>query len=637
MTFSCFTDRDIIALDNVPEDTQALVLKGNKLSIDLLAAHNLSNVLYIDLTDNQLKLHQVEALQAFFTQLQALRALDLSNNYLETLQTNLFKDLKSLEFLSLSGNSIVYIERNIFQSLTNLKTLKLDKNHLRDIDEAWFNNASLSLRDLDLRSNRLESIQGGDMMWLRGLERLKLSKNKLSYIHTAAFVNLDIRELYLDDNLLTEIPNQAILQLKSLAILNLDHNPLFRLDENSLSDHLMLKHVSLSNMKALSVVHKSAFINLPQLVKVDLFQNEKLEYVHPQSFVNCTNIQVLHLHGCSLQGLDSSITNSLPSLNELSLYQNRIYCSCQAQWLRNTSIYLLDGNKIVCAGPHPFKMATLFALTDKQLGQDCAPLVILQSKTSITADFGTDVELECQALGSSTIHWVRPTSSISESNDTDVDSKLQIHTIQHKDEGVYTCIATTPSGESDSASVYVRVIHSVIMLRTVAVSKSFMVLQWEDTHGPTVLSYANGTESSIEVNMPSNIHEYTLENLKPDASYVVCLLYHHRLEHSCITVHMLPISRKDTVKEDNSETGKSGIGTKAGAQKVLIIFAVLVASIILVVVCIVTVKKCQRRKESKIAYLLHKDRFSSVDGNGHITLEQCYNPTTAPLCENEFT
>ncbi|XP_067945738.1 leucine-rich repeat neuronal protein 1-like [Watersipora subatra] len=629
-------DRDLAILDKVPIDTEALVLRGNQLRIETLSRLNLSSVLYIDLSNNQLKLHQVGALEAFFKQLQSVRALDLSDNYLETLQASLFKELKSLEFLSLSGNSIVYIERNAFQFHTSLKILQLDKNHLRRIDGNLFNSIGLSLRDLDLSSNKIESIEEGDLTQLLRLERLKLSKNNLSQIHPDAFFQLSIRELYLDDNHLLTVPAEILQTLRNLTILNMNSNPIISFNTNSIKDLPNLKTVSFTNMPGLRVIDKGAFKNLPELSEVEMFENPQLEFVHPASFDNCTKLEFLYLHGNSLQGLDETLRVNLPSLRELSLYDNKIECGCFAKWLRNTTVNVIDGDKIVCAGPHAVKWATLYQLSDSQLEQACIPIVFLQTENSVSVNFGTDFFLKCRTLGGVSLSWQKTTEFTE--NITSEDGVLHLPAIQHSDTGVYTCLAASADGSSNSASVEIRATHSIILLTTLTVSKTFVVFKWDDTQGSTVISYGTSDGNTKEVVIPVGITQHTLEGLTPDTDYVVCLLYHHRLEHSCLTVHLLPESRTDTAEVDNSRQISTKNVPRIATNTVMIVLIVIALTAMLVVACTFTYKRCQRRKRSKIVYLRQKNDLSAASEiNPHMTLEQCYNPTTVPLCDNELT
>ena len=282
--FPVFSDRDLSNLGTVPESAQALILAGNKLRIDTLItntasqsaasttmAANLSNIQYVDLSQNELRFHQVEPLHKLFTQLQSLRALDLSNNYLESLQPSLFNGLKSLQFLSLSGNTIVYIERNTFQTLTNLKTLKLNNNLLRAVNAEWFNNVSLSLRDLDLSGNRLGAIRETDLVHVKHIERLNLSKNNISEIDENCLVDSEIRELDISHNQLTLMPFSFINTLKQLTILNINNNSVVTLnyrDTGAISRLPYLKQVSLSYMPKLKVIPEFSFSHLPSLIKL---------------------------------------------------------------------------------------------------------------------------------------------------------------------------------------------------------------------------------------------------------------------------------------------------------------------------------------------------------------------------------
>lgn len=632
MQFPVFVGRDLLTLDVIPENVQALILSGNKLNIKTLQLENLTDVQYLDLSFNQLKLHQEDLLELLFTHLQSLRALDLSNNYLESLQSSLFSKLHSLEYLSVSRNQISYIGKNIFNPLYRLRTIKLDHNRLRSINEDWFSSESESMRDMDLSYNSIEKLEGGDLLYLKKLERLTLANNNISYIQPNVFVDNKIRELNLASNLIPEVLNQVFEPLTQLTSLNMDNNLVKELNTYSLSNHPNLKLVSLTNMPSLRIIHQHAFHNLSQIFKVDLFQNQKLIFIDPEAFKDCSTLQVLHLHTCSLSGLDESVVIHLPFLNELSLYNNPIHCNCLATWLKHINTTLVDGDKVVCTGPHAVRMATLYQLNDSQLNAECDPLVILQTSSSLSVEFGSDVTLECVALGTKHIWWNRPGEHAFHTNTTFKKGTLALQTVQHEDQGLYTCVASLDSASTtNSATVNLQVIHSEVSLNTVAISKSFVVVQWSDAGGTCFISYGEGRNGTTkEIALSAGVNQYTIENLLPDTNYNVCLLYHSKLEQTCLSVHMLPESRSDTPRDGNSRSDSKSDGSAPSVtNSVLVAFIAMAVLVVLVILLVVTCIKLKRYKMSKIAYL------RQINSHDNIKLEKCYNPTTAPLFDHE--
>lgn len=651
---SCVLDRDLSVLGSVPENTQALILAGNSMRIDILngnnsASRNLSNIQYVDLARNEFRLHQVEPLHQLFTQLQSLRALDLSNNYLESLHPSLFDGLKSLEYLSLSGNSIVYIERNTFQALTNLKTLKLNNNLLRSINAEWFSNISLSLRDLDLSGNKIPSIESNDLTHVRHIERLNLSKNNISQFVTRCFYNSSVRELDLSHNQIPEVPLSPINSLYQLTILNLNNNPIvFIHGTDQIRRLLHLKQISMSNMPKLRVIAANAFFNLPSLIKLEVFGNPEMKFFSPQSCFQCPNLTVLYLHNNALEGLGEDILVNNPNIREISLYNNNLHCGCFAAWLRekNGSVNIIDGDKMVCQSPHAVKSATLYQLTEQQLSNDCMPQVIRISEPQIDVGWGLKVSLECQSIGAMSFSWTCPTSDIDEDVGEDYvikhENKLptfsyidSLKAKSHDLDGVYSCVAISKQGLQNSQSIYLRVIHPDIQLKTTAISKSFIVLNWQSTSGSKVISYAADDGVIQEIQLDEEVTQYTLEDLKPNSAYSICLLYHDRADKSCLTVHMLPLKRLD-VNQHEGTNSKADDSSHANGIVILITVTV-IAGFIIFAIALVAYKKCQRYKQAKIVYSRHlNESCSSVESSMSVKIDRCYNPTTAPLCDNEM-
>ena len=196
---------------------------------------------------------------------------------------------------------------------------------------------------------------------------------------------------------------------------------------------------------------------------------------------------------------------------------------------------------------------------------------------------------------------------------------------------MYSCLAESKQGLRNSQSVFVRISHPAVQLKTTAVSKSFIVLTWEQTSGSKVITYAADDGVIREIMLGEDVTQYTLEDLRPNSGYKICLLYHNRTDENCITVHMLPLKRVDMKEEKtNSKANSSQVN-----GMILLITLTALAAVVIVGIAVVVYKKCQRYKLAKVVYSRHLNESCSVDSSMHIKIDQCYNPTTAPLCDNE--
>lgn len=163
------------------------------------------------------------------------------------------------------------------------------------------------------------------------------SKSKiLNYVIVVGqIINIKLLVFCLSDyNINNEEKNRSCLQ-------NVDSN-LFMQENNSTSylcitnsSHLNLTENSFSNFSNLNILllMNVSIVELPlgifnglnNLIKLDLSDN-KLESLHPSTFINCTNLRILILRNNNINRLESVSQSLLPlhQLNYLDLNQNNI-------------------------------------------------------------------------------------------------------------------------------------------------------------------------------------------------------------------------------------------------------------------------------------------------------------------------
>ncbi|XP_069489178.1 lumican-like isoform X2 [Ambystoma mexicanum] len=224
-------------------------------------------------------------------------------------------------FLYLQGNRLKGLRRADFANVTQLLWLVLDRNQItNELLEAGVLASLTGLQKLLMNRNNLTSIPGP---LPAGLNQLRLAYNQISEVPTDSLrglVNLTL--LLLQGNLLKTLGEGAMNDLKSLSLLDLSQNrfreyprriPLsvkqLYLSNNSLSDlppdpfgpfhdlrYLRLSHNNLSD----KAVPAMAF-NLSSLVELDLAYNglQGVPWV-PQT------LQYLYLEGNQIQAFNVS-------------------------------------------------------------------------------------------------------------------------------------------------------------------------------------------------------------------------------------------------------------------------------------------------------------------------------------------
>ncbi|XP_067630910.1 insulin-like growth factor-binding protein complex acid labile subunit [Eurosta solidaginis] len=228
--------------------------------------------------------------QNAFDGLDKLRYLDLQQNDIRELPKSVFDDLINLEHIDLSSNNIELIVKRTFAQNTKLQTLLLGDNkftefaanalehlphlHLLDISNSNVDELSLqsvdtlllsgstlssvviagsavkvhagnnqltslnigdklSVRELDLHGNRLESLE--DLVGMLNLQRLDVSRNQLQSLrtsHSPLYLPLhNLVHLNLASNQLQNLSAETFVLLQKLTHLDLAFNHLLRLDQ----------------------------------------------------------------------------------------------------------------------------------------------------------------------------------------------------------------------------------------------------------------------------------------------------------------------------------------------------------------------------------------------------------------------
>uniref|UniRef100_A0A8C3SLP3 Uncharacterized protein n=1 Tax=Chelydra serpentina TaxID=8475 RepID=A0A8C3SLP3_CHESE len=203
--------------------------------------------------------------------------------------------------LNLSNNLLRVLTANTFQNLTFLRSLWLDRNNLTFLYPGTFSALS-NLRELDLGWNsRLTHLHD-----LKALSELNLRKNRIWTIQNDAFAMLNrLGVLDLGHNRISDLPNQLFSGLIQLKTMHLEANRISRID-CSFNSLLNLRKLYLNNNHISSISH-TAFSGL-----------EKLQF--------------LHLNKNRLSSLPKHLFAELPKLKYVFLSHNPWSCDCKMLW-----------------------------------------------------------------------------------------------------------------------------------------------------------------------------------------------------------------------------------------------------------------------------------------------------------------
>ncbi|RZF40048.1 hypothetical protein LSTR_LSTR002451 [Laodelphax striatellus] len=252
-----------------------------------------------------------------------LEELDLSRNELTSVPDNAFTSLRSLQKLLLQENAISQLADRAFVGLVSLQLLNASSNHLLALPPELFQ-SSRDLKEVYLNNNSISVLAPGLLEGLDQLQQLDLSHNEL----TSSWVNRDtfsglvrLVVLNLGHNRISRVDSHLFQDLYSLQILNLEHNHIESIAENSFKTLNNLHALTLSHNRLVKV-EANPFSGLYVLNQLFLDHN-KIEIVSDRAFENCSNLHDLGLSGNILTTVPEAVKR-LTFLKTLDLGENRI-------------------------------------------------------------------------------------------------------------------------------------------------------------------------------------------------------------------------------------------------------------------------------------------------------------------------
>jgi len=157
-------------------ELEQLDLSYNYLrSVDINILKVLPKLFHLDLESNEIN----KIVPGVFGVNSPLEYLDLDNNKIEHLGINIFYGLVNLKYIYLQGNKLQYLHPDKFLGLPNFQRLFLSGNSGPQLlNDRQFINA-LSLKQLDILGCNLSSVSVETFTNVTALERLALSYNYL--------------------------------------------------------------------------------------------------------------------------------------------------------------------------------------------------------------------------------------------------------------------------------------------------------------------------------------------------------------------------------------------------------------------------------------------------------------------------
>ncbi|XP_075549206.1 uncharacterized protein LOC142582943 [Dermacentor variabilis] len=416
----------------------------------------LQQLKYLDLSSNQLA-----HIDGAFSGLGNLEQLNLHSNLLTQLNTYTFTGLHQIQYLNLDSNLVSSLEVGAFQNLPNLGHLILSNNPLTSLSRLNFFGSRLQyidashvgleripqsltryVRDLRLSRNNITHITLGDLDSYPHLGLLVLDDNAIEDVEDDALgrqeylarlwlngnrltrvpMNLPqmLVALYIEENLITELPANSFFGLSKLEQLYLQRNQIRNISESALSDLVNLKTLDLQ-ANLIQVLPNHVFSNLSNLQTLDISQNllqllepecfqgldalqtlqvsriankvEFQEYVFdplkaliklemydssglvadiiksPRTLHGLRNVQELNIMHNKLTDLRPDFPSFFPKLKVLKVGGNMFHCGPEVRWLsewiKTSSIQFYSSYSIRCASPVTLQFKPVMLLKEE--------------------------------------------------------------------------------------------------------------------------------------------------------------------------------------------------------------------------------------------------------------------------------
>ncbi|XP_073508068.1 leucine-rich repeat neuronal protein 3 [Phyllobates terribilis] len=563
---------DLYSIPNrLPANTQVLLLQANNIEEIKNADHFPVNLTGLDLSQNNLS----SMVNINFTNAYQVLSVYLEENKLVELTEESFSGLVNLQELYINHNLIATISPNAFAGVGNLLRLHLNANQLQVVNSEWFEGMP-HLEILMIGENPIIKIEDMNFKPLINLRSLVLAGINLTEISDNAFIGLEnLESISFYDNRFINVPSVALQKVRNLKFLDLNKNPIRRIQRGDFSNMLHLKELGINNMPELVSIDSLAIENLPELRKIEATNNPKLAYIHPNAFYRLPKLETLMLNSNSLSAVYRSTIDALPNLKELGIHSNPIRCDCVNRWINmnKTSIRFMETDSLFCVDPPEFEGQNVRHIHFREMMEICLPLIAPQSFPSdLDIRTGSSVSLHCRATAEPEpdIYWITPSGSKLQPNTINgpfyvhIEGTLEITSISVLEAGLYTCVAKNLVG-ADLKTVMITVdgflpedANGSVSIDIKEIQSNSVLVSWNSQSKILKSSVqwvaslnAEYTRIAHIVRMPSDIKQYNLTRLSPLTEYKICIdvpNIYQQVEKQCINI---TTKGMDTLRKHN--------------------------------------------------------------------------------------
>ena len=287
----------------------------------LMVGQGAKSLLVLNITSNGISRVDVEAFQG----MASLEELNMDRNLISNIPVGVFMSLTSLKYLSLQHNRLEYLDLSIFQALTALNELNLSENKLKSIDGSF--SILPRLRNLYLEDNQLSEINSTMFADTSYISSLYMGHNFISYIHHEALSSLFfLRKLELKYNRLynaTNIQHAFQGNLQYLQYLGLSNNELTELLPRQFQKYTYVHKLRILDLtyNKIKIIDEDCLLDMDELENIALSHNEIAQF-KAGTFSRLTSLLTLWIDDNLLEDIpDGAIP---PKVLWLSLVDNKI-------------------------------------------------------------------------------------------------------------------------------------------------------------------------------------------------------------------------------------------------------------------------------------------------------------------------